>query len=256
MDSFFSYFLVPMPELLFVIAVVFVTFIVFGITGFGTALIGAPLLAIYIPVAKVIPMLTLIDCVGAFMNFIRNKKEVSIVELKRLSPLMIGGSIVGATLLLKLHPKLLVVLLGFFAIGYSLYSFIKKESPNQISPWFCIPFGFIGGIFSALFGSGGFIYMMYLSRRLKDKGEIRATLSIHLSVSTLIRSIIFLFAGLYATLSIVYTSLLLLPVMILGVLIGRNIHLKMSGRQYKTVVNFLIMGSGVILLLHHLIKNF
>ncbi|MCH9811445.1 sulfite exporter TauE/SafE family protein [bacterium] len=251
MSDFFSYFLVPMPQLLFVIGVIFATFIVFGITGFGTALIGAPLLAIYIPVAQVIPMLTLIDFLGAFINFIKNKKDVSVPELKRLSPLMIAGSIVGATLLLKLHPKLLVVLLGFFAIGYALYSFIKKESETKISPWFCIPFGFIGGIFSALFGSGGFIYMMYLSRRLKDKGKVRATLSIHLTCSTLIRSIIFLFAGLYATLAIVYTALLLIPFMIFGILIGRNIHLKISAYQYRLIVNLLIMGSGITLLLHH-----
>ncbi len=33
----------------------------------------------------------------------------------------------------------------------------------------------MGGVFSALFGSGGFIYAMYLSSRIEDKQRFRIT---------------------------------------------------------------------------------
>ncbi len=48
-----------------------------------------------------------------------------------------------------------------------------------------------------MFGSGGFIYAMYLSRRLDDKDAMRATQSALIALSTFTRVVIFALAGIY-----------------------------------------------------------
>ena len=46
-----------------------------------------------------------------------------------------------------------------------------------------------------MFGSGGFVYAIYLSRRLDDKDAIRATQSTLIGMSTLTRGLLFLGVG-------------------------------------------------------------
>ena len=56
-----------------VIAVgVVVAYIVFGIAGFGTALVAGPILILFMPLSKIIPLLVLLDFVAAFGNLLPN----------------------------------------------------------------------------------------------------------------------------------------------------------------------------------------
>jgi len=48
---------------------------------------------------------------------------------------------------------------------------------NQVQPVWAMPAGLVGDTFSALFGTGGPIYTMYLSRRLDNSDEFRSTIS-------------------------------------------------------------------------------
>lgn len=54
-----------------------VAYIVFGIAGFGTALIAGPVLIHFMPLAKIIPLLVLLDFVAAFGNWLPARKAVA-----------------------------------------------------------------------------------------------------------------------------------------------------------------------------------
>ena len=43
-------------------------YIVFGVAGFGTALVAGPILILCLPLSKIIPLLVLLDFVAAFSN--------------------------------------------------------------------------------------------------------------------------------------------------------------------------------------------
>lgn len=154
-------------DVLIMTAGITVTYVIFGITGFGTALIAGSLLAFFIPVDRIVPMLALLDCSAAVANVARDRHSAVLSEVKRLVPLMILGSLVGAAVLLYSDPQKLLVYLAAFVIAYSLYALSGIKPSAEFTPRAVYPFGFIGGIFSALFGSGGFIYAIYLSGRLK-----------------------------------------------------------------------------------------
>ena len=69
----------------------------------------------------------------------------------------------------------MMLALGMFVIGYAIWSLASPSFKGKLNQLWAVPFGAIGGVFSAMFGSGGFIYAIYLSRRLDDKDAMRAT---------------------------------------------------------------------------------
>ena len=180
--------------------VIVAAYLVFGIAGFGTALISAPLLP-SVPVGRLIPVLALLDFVAAVTNVIKDRRKADYREVSLLIPCMVMGSLCGAWLLLTLQPRVLLLALGVFAVAYGIYALSRYKPTGSISKLWSVPFGLVGGVFSALFGSGGFIYAMYLSNRIDTKEGVRATQSSIIGLSTLTRAVLFLIAGIYADLS-------------------------------------------------------
>ncbi|QOT79961.1 sulfite exporter TauE/SafE family protein [Cupriavidus basilensis] len=227
-------------------------YVIFGMAGFGTALVAGPLLAYLMPVSQIVALLALMDCTAAAFALLRDGRAADRAELGRLLPCMLAGSLVGAALLLKLQSDLLPLLLGVFAMGYAIWSLAGKR-PNGFTPRAALPFGLGGGMCSAMFGSGGFLYAIYLSGRL-GKDAMRMTQSTLIGVSTLTRLVLFALAGVYAGAAIIKLALLLAPAMALGLWAGRRITLRLSREQFLRMVNAVVLCSGGALVLHYLLR--
>lgn len=227
-------------------------YIIFGMTGFGSALIISPLLTFFLPLQEIVPLLALLDCGAALVNTWRDgKKNTEFNELIKLIPLIILGSLVGATILLFSKAEILMLLLGLFVIAYAIYNLTGYKPIQQFNSYSCIPFGLIGGIFSALFGSGGFIYAIYLAGRLKVKEAIRVTQTSLVGFSTLIRIIIFAVAGIYSNIHYLKLVLILLPTVFIGSSIGRKISMKISKAQFIRIINIVLLLSGFMLIFRY-----
>ncbi|MCS3432101.1 sulfite exporter TauE/SafE family protein [Klebsiella sp. BIGb0407] len=228
-----------------------VAYVIFGIAGFGTALVASPIMALYIPVAKIVPLLALLDMCAAIINVSRDGRNAQWSELKRLIPLMIIGSLFGAAILLKTQPDILLLALGVFVFFYALYSLSGLKPDRQFSPKASVPFGLTGGVFSALFGSGGFIYAIYLSGRIKKKEDFRITQTTLIGMSTLTRVVIFSFAGIYFNADLLLLALVLVPGMLAGITLGRYFTLKMSREQFMKLINVVLLASGTMLVVKY-----
>ena len=244
-----------LPVDLFGYAAIFFTllcaYIIFGIAGFGTALVASPVLVLYIPVAKIVPLLALMDLCAAVINVSRDGKKADWAELKRLIPFMVIGSLVGATILLVLKPDLLLLALGIFVVCYSTYALSGLKPDHIFLPTWAIPFGAVGGIFSALFGSGGFIYAIYLSSRLRDKNAMRITQTTLIGLSTLTRVVLFTLAGVYLDTSLLWLAVFLAPGMVIGITLGRRLTLNMSKEQFLKIINMVVLVSGLMLIVRY-----
>lgn len=232
-------------------ATLLVAYVIFGIAGFGSALVASPVMALYIPVAKIVPLLALLDMCAAIVNVSRDGRNAQWAELKRLIPVMIIGSLVGAAILLKTRPDILLLALGIFVVIYALYSLSGLKPDRQFSPKASVPFGLVGGIFSALFGSGGFIYAIYLSGRIEKKEAFRMTQTTLIGMSTLTRVVIFTFAGVYLDIDLLLLALVLLPGMLVGITLGRHFTLKMSREQFMKLINVILLASGTVLMVKY-----
>jgi uncharacterized membrane protein YfcA len=112
-----------------------------------------------------------------------------------------------------------------------------------------IPAGLAGGGAGALFGTSGPPYIMYLTRRLQDKGEVRATFSWLFAIDGGFRLALFLFAGLLFETRLQVAYLLGLAPMALGLYAGNKVHLDLTSDGMLKVVGALLVLSGLLLFL-------
>ncbi|VVE69274.1 permease [Pandoraea captiosa] len=230
-------------------AALVVAYVIFGIAGFGTALVASPILAYAMPVSQIVPMLALLDFGAASGNVIRNARAADMGELKRLLPAILAGSLAGGALLLHLQPDVLLRSLAWFVCGYAVFSLIGPRATSRLSQAWAVPFGVLGGMFGAMFGSGGFVFAIYLTSRLERVEAMRVTQATLIGFSTLARAALFLFAGVYANASMLVTALSLAPAMIVGMWLGRHITLRLSRAQFVKAVNLVVLAAGVALLI-------
>ena len=225
-----------------------VAYIVFGIAGFGTALVAGPVLINFMPLSRIVPLLVLLDFVAAFGNLLASRRDVVRGELLRLLPFMAVGCTLGVVFLLRLKSDVLLLLMGLFVTAYAVYGLAVKVRPARLSGVWAMPMGTVGGLFGAMFGSGGFLYAIYLSARLEAKEQVRATQVALISCSTVVRLSLFLIAGVYADASLLLLAACLLPVMFVGTWLGRRLTLRLSREAFVRLVTWLVLGSGLALI--------
>ena len=228
--------------------IVFVAYVVFGISGFGSTLIAVPLLAHILPLKFVVPFFVILDCIGALNMGLRLRAEVMRTELLLLLPFMALGVIAGVYLLVQVSPELLLGGLGLFVLFFGVSYVIKRGRGFPLPRWAAAPIGSFGGATSAVFGIGGPIYVFFLSGRGGGPDQIRATMPMIFMFTTVARILLFIVAGLYSPATLL-AALALLPVMALGVRIGHHLHLNLSRDTVIRVMGGLLVFSGISLLL-------
>ncbi|MGN6460011.1 MAG: sulfite exporter TauE/SafE family protein [Pseudolabrys sp.] len=233
--------LVAAPTLIF-------AYLVFGLAGFGSALVAAPIIAHVMPVADVVPLFALTDCTAVAVTGIKLGKKVAKHELLRLVPLMAIGNLIGIYLILTIPPKPMMIFLGIFVFAYAIYALVKPTFTGHLGSAWVIPFGTLGGVFSAMFGAGGFIYAIYLSRRLEDTTALRGTLTAVLGISNITRLGFFMAAGVYNDGRLPILALCALPVVVGGLFIGYKLAGKLNREQFIKVLCLILIVAGVSLI--------
>ena len=137
--------------------------------------------------------------------------------------------------------------LGVVVVLYALNGLRPKAPQPPLAPGWAWWFGGAGGVLSALFGAGGWVYSMYLVRRLDDPQQIRATQTAVLTVSSTIRVLLFAVAGTYFEWKLLLLVLALLPAMALGLYIGHRITLRLDRKRFLQVLNGVLLLTGTSL---------
>ena len=246
MTDFFS----NLSPWLYVVApiVIIAGYTVFGLSGFGSTVISVPILAHFVPISYLIPLMALLDMVSAIIQGTVGREHVEPVELKRLIPFMFIGILVGATLLVKVPDAYLRVALAIFTIAVGVNSIVSPTVRGTIASWWCVPTGIVAGAVATVFGAGGPIYVTYLSGRLRDKSAIRSTMSALISISALTRAVVYAVAGVLLHATILVGGVVLAPFVFAGLYIGHRIHVGLTQQQMRRVVGVIVLITGVMLL--------
>ena len=223
-------------------------YLIRGITGFGSGLIAIPLLAHFLPLTFVVPLMLVLDFVASIVLSRHMHLQVRWDEIRFLLPTTIVGILIGSFMLVNLPREPLLVGLGLFVIFFGLRYLFNVHSEKPISRWWSVPTGLGGGLIGAMFGTGGPPYVVYLSHRLHDKTQLRGTLSGLFMLDGALRVITFLFFGLLLQDDMFISLLMALPLMGLGLYLGNKVHLGITHRQQLAIIGGLLLLSGGALL--------
>lgn len=227
-------------------------YVVFGMVGFGTTLVALPVLAHVMPLSTAVPAVAVTDFVAAIGNGLRLGAQVERREVWRLLAPMFAGSAVGAWMLFAVPVRTLMLALGIFVFLYALNGLRPKASVRPAAPGWAWWYGFAGGVLSALFGAGGWVYSMYLVRRIEDPARIRATQTTVLVFSSLLRVALFAAAGRYFDLALLMLVACLLPAMVLGLYLGHRITLGMDRLRFMRLLYGVLLATSISLLVRAL----
>jgi len=225
-----------------------VSYTVFGLSGFGSTAVSVPILAHFLPISYLVPLMALFDCACSLFVGTTEREHVAKEELKWLIPVMFGGFAIGALVLVHVPDHYLRIGLGVFALAIGGYSIVNPSVTRRISRLWVVPVGLVGGAVATVFGAGGPIYATYLSARLGDKDRVRATTSMLISVSAVSRAAIYAVSGLLLHVAIGIGFVALAPFVWIGLKIGTRIHVGLTQQQMRRVVGGLLLFTGMSLL--------
>jgi uncharacterized membrane protein YfcA len=220
----------------------------FGLAGFGSTVIALPLLTHFFALKFAVPLLMLLD-VAAFLLFgARVRKRIRYGEIGWLVPFILAGMAAGLMLLIEVPERQLLAVLGAFLLLYSGYSLARRGPPPALSRAWGVPVGLAGGVFSALFGTGGVLFAIYNAGRIVDKEVLRATNAAMIMLSSLLRVVLFGAAGLLTQDGLLATALVLLPAMLAGAWLGNRLHASVPAAAVVKAVYALLVIAGLTLL--------
>jgi uncharacterized protein len=233
-------------------AIAFLGALIFGLTGFGAALVTIPLASHVVPLPFALALFALSDLVSALRVGLERPKNAVRTEWTRLVPMILAGTALGVTALVNLPRALGMFLLGAFVLSYALYSLLRHPAQRVISARWAWPAGLAGGITSALFGAGGPPYAIYLSQRGLTKEQFRATLGFAIMTSISLRVAAFLLTGLLLDLEVWIAAAVAVPAAFVGIAVSRRLFLRISRDMLLRAVSVMLLASGTSLVLRAL----
>ena len=234
----------PIASIVTAAAVVVLAYTVFGMTGFGATIVGAPLLAQVLPIRFVVPMMLVFDLTTGLLLGLRSRGDVDRKELLRLAPFIAVGMLIGVTTLVHAPERWLLGGLGAFVFASACWGLAQRGTPRPVSWRWVVPAGVIGGVFTALYGSGGPVYTTYLARRVGDAKRLRATMAVLIFCTAWVRLALFSASGLMQQDSLLRLAFLLLPCALLGYFAGSRLHARLAPKHAARAVWTLLLASG------------
>ncbi|HUR41458.1 MAG TPA: sulfite exporter TauE/SafE family protein, partial [Verrucomicrobiae bacterium] len=106
--------------------IAFIGALIFGITGFGSALVTIPLATHLVPLKFALALFALVDLACAVSVGLENPRNAVRSEWVRMVPMILVGTALGVTLLVNLPRAAGMLLLGAFVFSYALYSLLRR----------------------------------------------------------------------------------------------------------------------------------
>jgi uncharacterized membrane protein YfcA len=234
-------------------AAAFAGSVIFGVTGFGAALVTVPIATHFVPLPFALALYVLMDLANAFRIGFEKPRNAVKAEWTRMVPAILAGTLAGLTLLVNLPRGAATFALGAFVLAFALYSLARHPDEQRVLPsgWAWVA-GFTGGVTSTLFGAGGPPYAMYLSHRGLTKEAYRATLGLATLTSISMRTLAFLAIGFLLEPKVWVAAAFVVPAGLAGIWAAGHLFRRISRETLMRGVALLLLASGASLIVRSL----
>ena len=235
--------------------IVFLTHFQDGITGFGSAALALPFLAILIGLQLAVPALIILGWLLSIFIILQSRQHIVWSEYARIMVLAAIGMPIGVWICGVLPEHSLKWVLGVFMVLIGTHGligqFAKGKSDGPISErkkrWLS---GFVplGGIMQGAFGAGGPLIVIYATRAFRDKGVFRCTLCLLWATLNPILIATRWAAGHKLNMDVLRLVAICLPSMLLGLVLGSIAHHKADEMTFRRIVYAVLILSGFMLI--------
>ena len=218
-----------------------------GLSGFASILLSVPVLALFLNIKIVIPLVALSTFSMTLMLLIQLRHHL---DWKRMYPLLIGGIpgiATGVFLLKELDQKAMQWGLGLILIAYAAYALFSRSPKGRIRAGWALLFGFFSGCVGGALSAPGPPIVVYTSLQNWDKDDLKGSLQACWFIIFLIVITLHALTGL-TTIEVLRFYGVSLPFLLLGTYVGSLFYGMISEDQYKKLVLTLIGLLGALMI--------
>ncbi|MDQ3548947.1 MAG: sulfite exporter TauE/SafE family protein [Chloroflexota bacterium] len=231
--------------LLAAMVIVGISGIIFGMTGFGFALVSVPpLLLLYEP--EVVVALTIgASLLTSVVVVLGARRELDGRLVLTMLPGACIGLLLGARILAVVDPTLLKIVAGTLVASYSILLLRGFEPSGMGSGWAASLAGAASGVLATSTGlSGPPIVVLFTARQLA-RDAFRVTIAAYFIAINLVGILVLLAGGAIGE-SEVVTSAVLTPAALIGTLVGNRLVRRLTAVGFRTLTLALLLLTGVM----------
>ena len=217
--------------------------------GIGGGVLATPLFISVLPpkygIVLLAPLMVLMSAAGVRQYWrLWDNRNILI-----LLPASLAGIWLGAYLLAEVSPILVRKTVGVLAVifgSFQLLAINRPEWGNRLRPrpWQGVGFGFGSGITSALSHTGGIVFSFYLLPHSRTKEAFVATTVFLFFTTGLVKVGAYWYYDLL-TLPILILSLVLMPALIIGSLLGKKLNQRIPHKLFLRLISIFIALTGI-----------
>lgn len=217
--------------------------------GFGGALggIAVPLLALALPPTQAAALMLPILCMADLTGLRRFYGKWDVRNLKIMLPGALLGVGVGTLSFGLLSERFIALLIGGIAIAFVLLNVVAARTaakPKPAAPSKGVVLSGIAGFTSFVAHAGGPPVMMYLLPQQLEKVRYIATVNCFFLLTNAIKLVPYALLGQFSWSSL-GTSLLLAPIVVLGVWLGIWLQDKVNHAWFYRIARLGLLATGV-----------
>ena len=247
-----------MPDLIFeslnqyilACGVLVVAQLVYVLFGFGSGLISVGVLALVFPdIRDVVVLLLLVNLPAELWVTWKTHAEIRWRPITVLGAGIALGIPLGAFVLNHSEPGIILIVLGWFLVAVGLV-FLRLPSAGKMVPptWAAPPTGFLSGLLTGLFGTGGPPLIVWYHLSSPHKAAFRSNLMTIFLLMTLIRVPTYAANGMI-TMERLASMVVVMPAVVFGGWLGHRMHVEISEILFRRLVSGLLVVLGLGLLL-------
>ena len=235
-----------MPEYI-VPAIMLLAVFTQSLSGFGMGLVSMSLLPTIIDVKIASPLVASLSILVHWILAIYYRRTLDISAVKRL---VVGLAIaipLGVLALRKVPSEAVLAILGIVLVSYSLYSLFNFKLPKITSPRWAYLFGFMSGLLSGAYNTGGPPVIIYADCMGWDRAKFKSNLQSFFSVSSTIVVTTHTIQGNYNG-QVLQLFLFCLPSLIIGMLAGTFVSRFINTVVFRKLILVLLLVMGLRLI--------
>lgn len=238
----------PMSETLFFHLIVMLAGFTQGFSGFGSVLVGLPLLTIIMDVRTAVPLMCLLAlCISTILS-VQLRQHCHWGRVRILLLWAIPGIVVGVYALKNVPSSYLELVIGIVLILFPLYLLGSKGPDRGIPEGWAWAFGFLSGILGGSIGTNGPPVIIYTTQQPWGKYPVKSVLVWYFLFSGIGISSIHALGGLITD-QVFHLFLSGLPALVTGVFSGAYLFGRIDSHSYRKVLQVLLILLGVFMLL-------
>lgn len=228
--------------------ILFVSNLLGSLAGFGAGLLSMPFLTQLFD-GKMIIIASTVTCLLNVYIAVIWRRHILWKKLAVIVIYMCIGLPFGVAFLKIMPVTVIKMTLGILMVVIGTYGLLKMNCRRVtevcFGKWLLRLFLVAGGMAQGAVSGGGSFVILYAQQEIRDKQAFRATLALVWTAVSIVAILQYGFAGMLSAESFLYAAIGA-PAVFAGIWAGGAVSRKVSQRTFMYVVNFLLIGAGIL----------